>query len=803
MKRNLAIVGLLLAGTCAMPSLASAQDQPSTGGGLEEIVVTAQKRAENAQDVPIAITAFGGTALKESGVGDVSQLSKLSPNVTLDSGTFAGGSNSVLAAFVRGIGQNDFAFNFDPGVGIYVDGVYLGRAVGANSGLLDVDRIEVLKGPQGTLFGRNSVGGAVSIVTRTPRDTFGFSGDVTTGRFNRLDVRGVVDIPVSPNLAASVAFGVQTRDGYMKRLDYPTNGLIVDPSWFPNRQSSPNTEGGMNNWNLRGKLKWEPTASIRVLLSGDYSRTNTSNTAQKLVRTAPEGALLGLYNACLNLPQPALAGAGLLLACSNRGPTQGSLAGANSVTVTRLPYDDRFVTDSVDTTYASGPSYDREVNYGFNATIDFDLTDNMTLKSISAYRNLKWDAGSDLDGSPIQFIEIQNNIRQDQFSQEFQLIGKAFDDRLDYVLGAYYFRERASTEDYVGIGGDFLQLYAPAEIATDAYAAFAHLNYKLTDRLGITLGGRYTHEKKDIYVGQQDVNALNYKLANCFPVTEACRVAVGFPDPANPIAYAPAGRPKASFNNFSPRVGLEYHINDDAMLYASYSKGYKTGSWTTRLTNPTPALPSFRPEKATSYEAGFKTELAQRTLRFNGAFFYTEYKDIQLNFKEDVSPTIKNAGDAEIWGLEAEVVFAPTKVFSIQAGMGYIHARYTGNLNPSTGLTTDSRLPKTPEWKFVISPRVELPLANDGSVVMKVDYSYTSPLFNDAENTVLLKRPSVSDLGASMTYRASEHWDLTIGGTNILNKRYIVTGENQIAGGAVYATYSRPAEWYARLGVNF
>lgn len=790
------------AATTAFAQNAAAQDE-SSAGGLQDIVVTAQKRSENVQDVPISIAAFDSVALKESAVADVAQLSKLSPNVTLDSGSFAGGSSSVLSAFVRGVGQSDFAFNFDPGVGVYVDGVYLGRAVGANVGLLDVERIEVLKGPQGTLFGRNTIGGAVSIVTRSPRKDFGFTGDVTAGRFNRLDVRGVVDLPVSDSVRTSLAFGVKNRDGYMKRLGFDAGGLATEGSWFPIKRGSPDEEGAVDEWNVRGKLDWDATDSLSLSLTADYTHIDSTNTPQKLLRTVPEGALLGLYNTCLNTDQATLGAIGLLLACSNRGPTQGSLAGANAGGITRLPYDDRFVTGSKDTSYATGPSYEKMNNYGVNATINLDLSPDVSLKSISAYRRLEWDAGSDLDGSPIQFIEIENNIRQRQFSEEVQLVGKALDNRLDYVIGAYYFDEKATTDDYVGVGGNFLQLYAPAAISTKAYAAFTHLNFRVTDAIGITLGARYTHEKKNIFVGQQDVNALNYKLANCFPITEACRIAVGFPDPNNPIAYAPAGRPSATFNNFAPRIGLEYHVNDDAMLFASFSKGYKTGSWTTRLTNPSATLPSFNPEKATSYEAGFKSELFARTVRFNGAFFYTQYKDIQLNFKESVSPTIKNAGDANIWGLEAEITFAPTARFSVQTGGGYIHARYTDNLNPSTGLTQDNRLPKTPEWKFVISPRYELPLPNSAAIVVRADYSYTSGLFNDAENSPLLKRPSVDDLAASITYRAPGNWELSIGGTNLLNERYLVTGESQLAGGAVYGTYSRPVEWYARLGVTF
>lgn len=212
--------GLMVSVAC-VPVMAVAQDQDSQGGGIQEIVVTAQKRAENVQDVPIAISAFSSEAMQERAVGDVSQLSAISPNVTLDSTVPFSGSTSVLAASIRGIGSNDFAFNIDPGVGVYVDGVYLARSVGANQDLLDIQRIEVLKGPQGTLFGRNTIGGAVSVVTADPEETFGGKGDVTTGRYNLLQVRGTVSIPLSDSLFSSVTFSAKSRDGYGKRIPFP------------------------------------------------------------------------------------------------------------------------------------------------------------------------------------------------------------------------------------------------------------------------------------------------------------------------------------------------------------------------------------------------------------------------------------------------------------------------------------------------------------------------------------------------------------------------------------------------------
>jgi outer membrane receptor protein involved in Fe transport len=223
----------------AVPGLVHAQEAGgrsaggNDAGGIQEIVVTAQKRAESVQDVPIAISAFGGAALRERAVGDVAQLSNAAPNVTLDAGTPFSGSSSVLSAFIRGIGANDFAMNIDPGVGIYLDGVYLARTVGANLDLPDVERIEVLKGPQGTLFGRNTIGGAISVVTRTPGDKPAFQGDVTTGRYNRIDVRGYADLPLSDTLKSSVTFSVKNRDGYQKRILYCGDALRHRPGGSP------------------------------------------------------------------------------------------------------------------------------------------------------------------------------------------------------------------------------------------------------------------------------------------------------------------------------------------------------------------------------------------------------------------------------------------------------------------------------------------------------------------------------------------------------------------------------------------
>ncbi|WP_343057194.1 TonB-dependent receptor [Novosphingobium hassiacum] len=265
------------------------------------------------------------------------------------------------------------------------------------------------------------------------------------------------------------------------------------------------------------------------------------------------------------------------------------------------------------------------------------------------------------------------------------------------------------------------------------------------------------------------------------------------------------------FSNFSPKVGIQYHPADDVMLYASWSKGYKTGGWTTRLSNPLPTAPDFDEEKATTWEVGIKSTLLDRRLQINAAAFTTDYKGIQLNFQQGVSPTIQNAGNAKIKGFEVEVVAAPTDGFLINASVGYTDAYYTSVLagaqvapNPfQAGVIPGADLPKTPKWKFNISPRYEVALGDDAKVVILADYTHTSSLWNDTERAFLLQRAATDIVNGSIAYKSGNHWDLTVGMTNITDERYLVTGQAQIAGGQFYGTYSRPREWYARLGVEF
>jgi iron complex outermembrane recepter protein len=844
----------LSAMAAVLSTAAHAQDdpQPAAGaaeaaeeaGGVNVIMVTAQKRAEDVQDVPIAISAFGGEALLERGVADVAQISNLAPNVTLDAGTPFSGSSSVLSAFIRGIGANDFAFNIDPGVGVYLDGVYLARSVGANQELPDVDRVEVLKGPQGTLFGRNTIGGAISIVTHTPGDEFRFRGDLTTGSFNLLQARGVVDLPIAPGLSSSVAFSIKDRNGYLQRLAYPggidfNNEPITNLAAAGYENIGLGREGGDSTWNLRGKLHWDNDGRFRATLTGDYSNTDQEQIANTLLKTFPF-VFAGTYNCAI---------AGVIDPSCGAGPPSfayiGGVGGLNDVddlpspfgvnvdgdpTNDRVPYDDRFLTSDIDTSYANGNNFSKLKSYGGALTLGFDLTDDIEVKSISAYRELHWVTGMDLDGSPLNFLHTSFAMNQWQLSQELQLLGTALDDSLNYVFGGYYFKEAGDLRDYVTFAEGLLQVDGPNDLETENYAVFGQVDWRINDLIGITLGGRYTDEKKLFEGFQSDRNGLTYKIlswlanntpdgpppcADITPISDACRVIAGFPVPGQPLRYYVAGTQEKSFSNFSPKAGIQIHPSDEVMVYGSWSRGYKTGGWTTRLSNPLPFAPGFDEELAETFELGVKSTLLDRVLQLNAAVFQTDYKGIQLNFQQGVSPTIQNAGDARIRGFEIELVAAPTSAFTINASVGHLDAKYT-SVDPGAqvapdadpvfghyGVVVGETLPKTPKWKFNISPRYELELGNGGSLVFLGDYTHTSRLKNDTEGNFLLMRPATDILNASVQYQAPEHWSLTVGATNLTDERYIVTGQFQGAGGVIFGTYSRPREWYARLGFEF
>lgn len=820
-----AVLAMAIAARGAMAQKTPAKPAAAPGEvGVGEIVVTAQKRAENVQTVPIAISAMGEAQLQQRGITNITQMSNFTPSVQIDRASPFAGSSTIMSAYIRGIGQNDFAFNMEPGVGLYVDGVYYARTVGAAVDLVDVSRVEMLKGPQGTLFGRNTIGGAISVVTADPTHEFAFKGNITAGSYSRLDIKAMVNIPISNTLAASLSVSSNHQDGYQHRIPYTVTGTEVNPltgtvtgpaagspilsnegNFLTARPvGGSNRQGGENSRTIRGKLKWTPNDDLSIVVAGDYTHANEEAAAETLLATnqalgQPGGNTFAtFYNLCV----AGVSGAPGI--CQLHGRVNTNLLS----TGTRLPYGNSFITGNIDTTYANGANFSDVTAWGVSGTVDYKLLPDLSVKSITAFRKLNSAFGTDIDGSPLDMGETTFSMNQKQFSQELQFNLRAFDNRLKSVLGAYYFNETGNLVDQVVFGEGLIQVYGPNDFKNKAWALFSHNNVQITGKLGATFGIRYTEENKDFTGGQSDLNQ--------FAVTLGVPPFL-FPDPSNLNRVFPLGTFHQKFTNTSIRAGLEYRFTRDVMAYASFAQGYKSGGWTTRLAvplalttalNPDPTQPpTHRPEHANTYEIGLKSEWLDRRLRLNVTGFWSDYKDMQLTVTSAATgftPWFINAGQSRIRGIEIDTEARPTPALRLTGSISYMEAKYVslGAAALAAGFNLSDLLPNTPKWSGSLGATYTADLGEKGSLAFHGDLNFKSRMAKDYQNDFI--QGWVNLVNANIAYTPpSEHWSLTLGADNIFNKRYIVTGNQNDGFGAKVATYNRPATWYARLGVKF
>jgi len=785
---------------------------------LEEIVVTAEKRAENVQSVPISITALSSELLRAKGLTNVAEVGELSPNVDIDTTSPFSGSSSVLSPFIRGIGQNDFAFNLEPGVGVYVDGVYYARTIGATIDLLDLDRVEVLKGPQGTLFGRNTIGGAINVITRRPSEEFDYQAEATVGSFDRLDVRGAIDLPLLPEkLYSQFAFSSKRRDGYQKRKTFPgSEAFVFDAPFFPRSAFKERTEsGGSHQDNFRGKLLWLPTDDVELILSADYSTIDEQGTPGRLVATntglGPDGnpTLAGIYNICIN-STPATVPPPLAAACGPRAfgaaPSLGlnadgaPLLGANTdldPTNDRLSFGDQFITGK-DNSFGTGSNFSKVDSAGTALTLNWSLPNEMEFRSISATRRLAARFGIDLDGSPISIADTSFETNQKQYSQEFQLTGLSFGGRLNWVVGAFYFHEQGDLTDFVPFAEGIVQVFGENFFKNESFAGFVNTNFSLTDRLGLTFGIRHTDEDKEFEGRQRDLNALPSKLG--VP-------AAAHPDPSDVTRLYPLGTQHKDFKDRSIRLALEYQWTDDVLLYTSFSQGTKSGGFTTRLLVPEPnpnVAPDFDEETADSYEIGLKSRLFEDRLQLNLAAFYTLYDDIQVTVQRNISPTFENAGEGVIRGVEAEFEALVTDRLRLSGGIGVLDAEYS-SLEAGTVLDRSDQFVNTPDLSANLTANYTIPwvadfMALNGEFRVQASYTHKSNIANDAENNPFLFTNNVNVINASLTYSSyASNWETTLGVRNLTDTRYIVSGFNNPGVGVTNAIYSRPREFFVSV----
>lgn len=761
LKRTAAwLVSAALVGSLSMTDFAAAQESESEQVELEEIIVTARKREESIQQTPISITALTAADMEARSLTDLSEIDAFAPNVDISAGPVSGGSfNSQIT--IRGIGQIDFLITTDPGVGTYVDGVYFARSMGGIMDLLDLERVEILRGPQGTLFGKNTIGGAVSLVSAKPTGDVGGRAEVTFGRFDRLDARGSFEFPVvSEKLFAKIAFSSKNADGYGRRIDATTGDVLSRP-------------GDQDSASARGLLRWVPRDNVTVDLTVDYTRERQNAAVVSLVQQNPN-SLIALYNAV------------------------GAISGLYGPYGATVPADP-FVTNG------TGPDVNNLDLWGISLTVDWDLG-NLAVKSITAYRELDADFGVDADHTAIRYQEVLNRDSQDQFSQEIQFKGITFDGRFNWIFGLYYFGENAVDRNDVRLAsglfaglealpGAIIPLGGPLflggagnplnalfdlefdifnKIDNRSYAVFTHGTFSLTEKLSVSAGVRYTYEKKEYFLDHRRINS-------------------GVP-------IIPPTTVSDNWDAFSPKGSIEFQASDDVLLYASVSRGFKSGGFNGRPTTQA-EVQSFDPEFVTAYELGAKTEWFDRRLRLNVTGFYYDYKDLQLTIQTQTPDgnliiVTENAGKARVKGLEIEMQARPAAGLDIRGGLGYLDAEYT-DVGSSVFVTTSSKFVKAPKWTANASIQYAIPLQNDGTLIVRGDWTYKSKVYNDPENVESIAQDGYSLFHAKLSYESSDQdWILSVFGRNLSDKRYITNGNTALNSlGNVSAFWGRPREW--------
>ncbi len=740
---------------------------------LEEITVTAQKRSENLQETPIAISAFSGSKIEKMGYSNISQLANATPNMVFDATSPVSGVSSGAVVFIRGVGQTDFSLATDPGVGTYIDGVYSSRSIGGVLDVLDVERIEILRGPQGTLFGRNTIGGAISIISKKPAEEFTGNGEITVGSGNRRDIRLSVDVPISEKLLTRVAFSSKNRDGYVRGLQ-------------DNRQL-----GDENRDAVRFTALYKASDNFRLTLNVDSSRIREQNAASTLV---------GITEAAPAAPG-SIGPNGVPLA----RPGAPSLSWVwNNVDVpisggALLPFTiANFGTSDIDTTNATGPNGTELDIWGASLTAEWDVNDNTTLKSITAYRETSGFFNRDADGSPAQITQTENfDYYHQQFSQELQIIGTGMDGQLKYTAGAYYFNEKGRDFLIVSFPPTFGVLLNKTTVDNDSLGGFAQATFDATDTFSITGGIRYSRDTK-AYDPLQ-ILTVGPVGAGAFGVA-----------PGDSVALIPPVADEATFTNWSPRVSLEYRVTEDILTYASYTRGFKSGGFNIRYLLPVPAPIRFTPETVKSWEVGLKMDLFDNRLRLNTAGFFAKYDDIQVVTYVAGAPLTTNGGKAEIKGIEVELTALVSEQFELTAGLGYTDAKYTEvpafdtDLPAVIQITKDKKIANTPEWSLNASGEYTVPLAGDAELAFRAAWSYKSRIENDAQNSPFLSQPGYHIINASVTYyHAGDDWHVRLFVDNLTDKRYISSGDSNFGLGFHEANFNRPREWGAALKINF
>jgi iron complex outermembrane receptor protein len=733
----------------AQPATADAQPQPAAaeapnGSQTTDIVITAQRTEGLLQRTPIAVTALDADDMRERNITTLADLGRAAPNLAISSAGYTAPTNALPIIYIRAIGQQDPSIYSDPGVPVYADGVYVARAAGGAIDLPDIARVEVLRGPQGTLFGKNAVGGAINLVTRTPGVSPGTRLELSGGSYSLLHARGYTDQALSDQLGLTLAADYLHENGFGDRLAVGTNQVL-------------GRLGDHRHFSARGRLHWTPTDALTIDLSADYTRyRDTAPPSQTLVFPA---GLLTLYNNVVGTP-------------AGRPVTQQVAASGR--------YDN----------YSLNPQRVRDNLGGTSATIAYRLG-SVTLKSITAYRESHDMFARDADSSPAVYLEVSRNMRSRQFSQELQLLGNVFDNHVDFILGGFYLHDRSSQLDpAVVIPGVFRATHnfqtdisrtSSDQQTTESYALFGQATWHVVEGLNLTAGLRYTRDSK-----QAVISAVSPESGN---------------------TYVPATSFDDDWHAFTPRFALDYRINSNVLLYASVSRGFKSGGFNGRPSNLA-SVSTFSPETVWSYEVGFKTDLLDRHVRFNAAGFIADYQNIQLQ-RQILVPgigivsDIRNVAASRIKGLEGELTIIPVRGLELTASGGYTTNRYT-EIQVGAPVTAAGVIPYAPKWTYTLAARYAIDLGEAGTLTPSIDYAHRSSAFVTPDNDPHGIIPAYGLLSARLAYvPRNSFWDVSAFVTNLSDKRYVLSNGVSAGIGIDYQLLGAPRRFGATLGLHF
>lgn len=730
------------------PSAFAQEQEPARRMQIEEVVVTAQRRAESQQSVAIAISAFSEEDLSSRRIDGLGSLANRTPGFAI--GEFMPTQPQV---YIRGIGSNDDGPAADPSTAVFVDEVYVGRAAGWTANLFDLERVEVLRGPQGTLYGKNVVGGAVNLISRKPDETFRAQLSTSVGNYNLREFQGLVSAPITDNLFGKVAYSRKARDGYLKTLvgDFPEAFPFKDPSQLGRfEQLNKNTEA------VRANLRWLPSDDLEINVSVDNAKLDEN--APGFVRRGDaddirvaEGLIDDLKNRRVNL--------------------------------------------------RSEPAVSRNETTGFMARADYELGWS-TLTSISAYRESDTLTTAccqafdprvlALSPTAVAGATIGTNLgggnQQDesaeQFSQEFRLTSTTTGP-VEWVGGLYYLREtaqRVETWDFGvarfdGVGGleDLVSFSPPGltdqDAKTESIAVYGQASWNITESLRLTAGARWTEDTKRQSVSTR---AGGFLVAESFDLTA-----------------------KDSWDEFTPKFVIDYQVSDEVFVYGLASKGFKSGGFQGSPPREINAAVPFRPETAWLYEAGVKTDLFDRRARINLAAFYTDYQDLQVfqllvpeEFAGDeVQPSFlvaQNAADARVRGIELEVTLLPLPGLTISGSYAYLDATFTDFFAP-TGfvLPTDAdsadrtgkRLRNSPKHTGTLLVQFEQLLSGGSRLNYQLDWRYQARSFQDPNNQLAGSIPSYDLLDGRVSLMSADgQWEFSVFVENLLGEDYFVHG---------------------------